>query len=214
MRARAALAVVLTVGVTAGIGVPSRAQNFLALDEVRSIDLVNAARAAIGVGRLITRPELASMARAQAERMAARGEIFHNPNLAADITASGLRWARVGENVGVGPNVDVIQAAFMASPHHRANLLFGGYNAMGAGVVPGTGARSGEVFVAHVFAQLLPSAAVTPSATRQPLPAAPRGAAVAVVTRLLVRVVPSSNPNAVMGGVVNLSVLFGDRAAA
>ena len=186
------------------------ALTFLRADELLSRTLVNASRATNGAGPLAESPELDVMARAQAARMAARGEIYHNPNLGSDATASGLHWLRVGENVGVGPDIPTIHAAFLASPHHRDNLLFPGYTLMGMGVAPGTGNMSGMMFVAHVFAQVS---------------AAPRPTTAPVVAPRVVRATPAPThspvenpvpvftpgptpqptpvPNAVVGGVVD-----------
>src|SRR5438067_8092482 len=101
---RGALAVATFLAVLAGTRTAG-AEGFLRTDELLSRTLVNASRATAGAGPLAESPELDAMARAQAARMAARGEIYHNPNLASDATASGLHWLRVGENVGDGPDI-------------------------------------------------------------------------------------------------------------
>ena len=210
--------VVVVAGVLAALAGTHAAngQVFERADELQSRVLVNVARAAAGVAPLAESPELDKMARAQAARMAARGEIYHNPNLGSDATASGLQWVRVGENVGVGPDIPIIHAAFLASPHHRDNLLFPQYTIMGLGVVPGTGDKSGMIFVAHVFAQLAGSAAprVAPPARPAPVHTA---SPVAIRTAIpVVRPVetappaPTATPNAVIGGVVDPSAVIPD----
>ncbi len=89
--------------------------------------------------------------------MAGTGRIFHNDKLATDLRASRLSWSLTGENVGVGPSVEVIQNAFMHSAEHRHNILDGRYNAIGVGV---TSAADSRIYVAQVFAQV-PARTVT-----------------------------------------------------
>jgi uncharacterized protein YkwD len=209
----------LVAGLCAGRSV--HAQTFLAPDESQSFALVNTARSALGLSRLTRRAELDAMARAQAARMAARGEIFHNPNLGSDADAAGLRWIRLGENVGVGPDVIIVHNAFLASPHHRDNMLYPPYNAIGVGIAPGTGAKSGLIFIAHVFGQLTGSAPVAatpappaPARVRAahamaPRPSAPVHAAVRATPRPTPVPAPSATPNAVIGGLVDPSAVLG-----
>jgi uncharacterized protein YkwD len=213
MRLRAAVLLAIFPALAA---LPSAAQatSSLPTAEARSLDLLNTARAGASLGALRTEPALQAMARAQAVRMAARGQIYHNPNLASDANAAGLDWARVGENVGVGPDADAINTAFLASPHHRENMLFAGYNAIGVGIVPGTGAQFDRIFVAHVFAQLsirVPTPAarlptVTRPATQHSLtptaakPARPEPAQ------------PSPVASVLEGGLVDRTVVFGGPA--
>ena len=77
------------------------------------------------------------------ERMIDAGEIYHNPNL-ADVT--GPVWSRIGENVGVGGNVEMLHRAFMNSPGHRANVL-GDFTHVGIGAQRGPTSRLWVTFV-------------------------------------------------------------------
>jgi uncharacterized protein YkwD len=182
MRGPALVAVALIALASAPTAV-SAAQATPVAQEARSFALLNESRAEFAVRPLVDQADLTAIARAQAARMAARGYIYHNPNLAADANAAGLRWARLGENVGVGPNVDMIHDAFLASPPHRDNMLYSAYNAIGVGVVRGTGNWSGEFFVSHVFGRLL---AAPPHPVSTP------------------------TPNVLVGGLVDQTVAFGD----
>ena len=65
--------------------------------------------------------------------MASKGTIFHTTNLAG--VFSGLSWTLGGENVGMGPSMDALQQAFMASLHHRENILDRRFHRFGIGVV-------------------------------------------------------------------------------
>jgi len=51
----------------------------------------------------------------------------------AELSAAAPTWRYGGENVGVGPTPASIEAAFMASPPHRANML-GPFTHVGVGV--------------------------------------------------------------------------------
>lgn len=105
---------------------------------------VNAARSAAGVPTLSWSSDLAAVARGQAERMAAAGQLSHNPNLGGEVSG----WQIVSENVGYGPSWSDIQAAFMNSSEHRANLLDGEVTQLGVGTaVDG----NGRMWVSEVF---------------------------------------------------------------
>jgi uncharacterized protein YkwD len=206
MRTFTGLAALLTV--VALLGRPVLAEAYLTADETRSGQLVESARASAGVGGLVRRADLDQIARAQAVRMAAADEIFHNPHLAADADSAGLPWLRLGENVGVGPDVEAIHNAFMASPHHRENILDPRYTAIGVGIVQGLGSDSDRIFVAHVFADL-----VSPPKSTAAVPARPHSVAavhaVPPTTRTVVappRASPA--PNAILGGVVDRTELI------
>lgn len=115
---------------------------------------VNAARADAGVPALSWSSELAAVARRQAERMAAAGELSHNPNLGGEVSG----WQVVSENVGYGPSWSDIQAAFMSSPDHKANLLDSEVTQLGVGTVVDD---NGRMWVSQVFR--LPYGASAPS---------------------------------------------------
>ena len=101
------------------------------------------ARALRGIPPLDLQAALTRVARAQAERMADRNRLFHNPDLATDVT--GYRF--VGENVGFGPDAVTLFRAFMASAPHRANILDRDYDQVGVGAV----LRGDRLWVAVVF---------------------------------------------------------------
>ena len=65
---------------------------------------INNERAKKGLNKLSSAGDLRSAARAHSERMRNQGKLYHNPNLGG--VSSG--WEKLGENVGVGPNPNVI----------------------------------------------------------------------------------------------------------
>lgn len=58
--------------------------------------------------------------------------ICHASPISAGVTHS---WAKLGENVGTGPDVGSIMNAFIASPGHYANIIDPEFTHIGVGVV-------------------------------------------------------------------------------
>jgi hypothetical protein len=124
---------------------------------------IGAERAGRGLGALTVAADLTAVARRHAARMAAEGRLYHNPNLATDVTG----YRVVGENVGDGGSVADIHAAFMASATHRRQILRPGYREVGVGVV-----QAGELlWVTEVFREPLVAG---PAEATPPPPPPPR----------------------------------------
>jgi Cysteine-rich secretory protein family len=105
-------------------------------DEGAFVARINGLRNSQGLGSLTVDPRLVGVARAWSAHMAATAVLAHNPSLPAQ---SPPGWSVVGENVGEGPTVDVLQAAFMASPHHYTNMVDPRYTSIGVGIVETNG---------------------------------------------------------------------------
>jgi len=143
----------------------------------------NQARAAVGLPGLSVSADLTVAATHQAQSMADADALFHTPNLGARLCC----WVMVGENVGDGPSESVIQAAFMASPEHRANILRAAFTQVGIGYVID---KRGTLWVSEVFRRptgsatpTRPAVPVTPKVIKvppHPVVATPRGTAVKV----------------------------------
>src|SRR4051794_9414422 len=136
-----------------------------ASDASRFASLANSARSASGLGAYAYAGDLADVALGQAQRMAARHAIFHNPNLASEVSS----WRMVGENVGVGSTVDSHHDAFMNSPAHRANILSSDFTEIGVGSVIGD---DGRMYVSEVFRLPEGAADVAPAPDPEPAPVA------------------------------------------
>jgi hypothetical protein len=133
-------------------------------DDGAFLAATNAERAKVGAQPLRMMGDLVAVAGKQADAMAAAGRIFHNPNLTTDVQ----NWKTVGENVGRGDDEPQIQGLLMASPPHRANILYRDYSEVGIASV-----RSGAtLYVAEVFRQ-----PKTGAAAPTPAPAPQRAAA-------------------------------------
>lgn len=134
-------------------------------DEMVFVQKLNELRAGKGLPALAIKGELFDLARSWSGRMAAAASIWHNPDLAARAPAN---WARLGENVGMGPDVQALHDAFVASPLHYRNMVDPEFDSVGVGVVHGAG---GLTYVTVNFMRAHPAPAVAA--------AAPAGTAVA-----------------------------------
>ena len=112
------------------------------------IALTNGARAAAGLAPLAVDARLASLARWRSRDMAQRGYFSHQIP-PADTTvfdvmrATGIRFNWDAENIGwtsapASSATTVMEAAFLASPEHRANILGAHYDAFGVGAYRGS----------------------------------------------------------------------------
>ncbi|MBW3649007.1 MAG: CAP domain-containing protein [Actinobacteria bacterium] len=144
--------------------------------EAAFVARANEARADKGMGTLRTDAELTAVARRWSAKMAQAQSLSHNPNLTSEVTQD---WEKLAENVGVGPSVDEVHAAFMASSSHRSKILDPAFTFAGVGVV--TDAK-GRMWVTEIFMRLRSggggsapptTAASAPPTTATPAPSAP-----------------------------------------
>ncbi len=123
-----------------------------ASDELVFIDRVNQTRAGVGLPPLTFDVELTNLARSWSSQMqsgvCAGGEfICHASPISAGVTHA---WAKLGENVGTGPDIHSVMDAFIASPGHYANIVDPDFTHIGVGVV-WDGAR---LYTTHRFMKL------------------------------------------------------------
>ncbi|MEE9416512.1 MAG: CAP domain-containing protein [Acidimicrobiales bacterium] len=125
-------------------------------EEQAFLDALNQTRNDLGLPALILHDELTSLSRLWAEEMAAEGEIFHANPISENLTAN---WLKLGENVGVGPEVGALMDAFIASPGHYENIIDAEFTHYGVGVV-----WDGDImFTTHRFMKLADVSAATPT---------------------------------------------------
>ena len=111
--------------------------------ERQTMSLVNGERSSRGKGSLASDSDLVRIARNHSRNMAEDGDLYHNDNLAQQVDD----WAMLGENVGYGPDAATVHDSFMASAHHRENILESGFTRVGIGAV-----RDGDtVYITQVF---------------------------------------------------------------
>lgn len=130
----AALAVVLMAMLSAPTAAAASAEESFLLT------LTNGVRATVGAPALVLDGPLSSIARQWAASMASQNNISHNPNLKDQIEAAGYtNWTRTGENVGMGPTVQLIQDALIKSPGHYKNIVEPAFQRVGIGIVVANG---------------------------------------------------------------------------
>src|SRR4051812_23440087 len=138
--------------------------------DASTVGPLNDDRANAGMSPLAESSALDGVARRHSEEMAAANRLYHTGDLAAAVTEVVPDWQKAGENVGVGPNVEAIEEAFMQSAHPRKTVL-GSFNRVGAAAVTDD---SGRVWVTQTFV-FVPSsrvrAASLPPAPPRPSPA-------------------------------------------
>ncbi len=124
---------------------------------------INSSRAANGLAPLETYWDLTDDARAHSARMMDRGEIYHSTSLSS---VTGV-WLKLGENVGMGVDLNALHGAFMNSSSHRGNIL-GDYNYVGVGVKTDA---SGVSWVTVVFMKAAPglNGGTTTTTTQPPV---------------------------------------------
>lgn len=122
---------------------------------------INAERSSRRLKVLTWDSRLAAIAEDHSEEMAASGSLHHNRDLPNQVSG----WRALGENVGYGPDVATVHAAFMESGPHRDEIL-GEFTRAGVGAVR----RGDTLWVTEVF--MLPESA--PAASAQPRPATRR----------------------------------------
>ncbi|HKK07477.1 MAG TPA: CAP domain-containing protein [Gemmatimonadota bacterium] len=108
-----------------------------------------------GHGALAWDPALAAVARDHSRDMARRGYLGHvspegdGPN--ARLRHAGYAHRNVRENVARAPTVGAAEDGFLASPHHRENLMADDVTRFGIGIVRGAGGRE-MLYVTQLFA--------------------------------------------------------------
>ncbi|PLS76474.1 MAG: hypothetical protein CYG61_01945, partial [Actinobacteria bacterium] len=140
-----------------------------------SVSSINAVRESADLRAVAEHGGLAAVATRHSRDMAARGAIFHTASIEAAVGSVLPDWTRAGENVGVGGSVSAVNAEFLRSSTHRANIV-GDYTLAGVGVFT---SGDGQVWVTQVFAKtsVASAPAPTPAGEAGAAPSAPAGTA-------------------------------------
>lgn len=140
----AAIALALAAALVAG----SPAQQALAGGSSAAkqlASLTNQARKDNGLGSMKLDKKIAKYAKKHSKEMAKKGSLFHTSDLGGAL--KGANWKIAGENVGVGPSADDLQAAFMNSAPHKKNILNKSFDHFAVGAVE----MDGQVWVTVIF---------------------------------------------------------------
>ncbi|MBI2321007.1 MAG: hypothetical protein HYU88_02655 [Chloroflexi bacterium] len=146
----------------------------------RVVELTNAERRAVGLAPLAANGQLARAAQGYAEVLATSACWGHACGAVPDfrqrlVDAGYADWRYLGENVAGGQRTpELVVAAWMASPAHRANILHPAYTEIGVGLAYGGrldiywaqefGAQRGDAPVAAYRATWIAQAPVAPLA--------------------------------------------------
>ena len=196
---------------------PADAATFVPGDEARMVSMINGTRAKHGVGTLKVLQGLTEVARDHSAEMVRQNNLFHNPTLAADISAAGIsvRWR--GENVVLASNIDAAYNSFLGSSKHLENIVRPNYNAVGVGVAK---APSGVIYATQVFAEVKGmTAPVSPPTVAPAPPPPPPPPATPVVTPKPATPNPTAPPApkpvtiAIEGGIVVPQPPFGEATS-
>lgn len=115
----------------------------LSVGQDHALSTLNSSRRQAGRSSLHLQGDAHAKAQVWAEKLARENRLYHS-KLSSGI---GVRWCSLGENVGYGAHTSAIQASFMRSSGHRANVLSTKWYGVGIGV-----AKNGSrVFVVQVF---------------------------------------------------------------
>jgi uncharacterized protein YkwD len=141
-------------------------------EEAQFVTLINQLRVSQGAPELTVNVDLVRVARGWTKKMKEAGDISHNPDLAKQVTAN---WRKLGENVGVGPTVEILHAAFVKSPAHYRNLVDPAFDQVGITIeYAGDSFYVTEQFMDTDDSKAAPSAAKPPAVPTQQSSAPPQ----------------------------------------
>ena len=106
---------------------------------------INKVRGVAKRGMLRLDPELSRAARLHSREMVKLDKLYHTPS--PKLSKRVTNWTVLGENVGVGGDVQSLHDAFMASPAHADNVLYDSFRHMGVGTVK----ADGKLWVTVIF---------------------------------------------------------------
>ena len=140
--------------------VTRRALEAVRLDPAEATAMVNAYRAQAGLGEVRLDPELAAVAQAQADAMAAEDRMSHDvkAGFATRLAAAGVRAGEAGENICAGyySTADAI-AAWRHSPEHDANLRLPAATRFGIALAKNSQSRWGAFWAMAIASPAPPS---------------------------------------------------------
>ena len=124
--------------------------------ERKAFDLINSERSRKGLSPLVWDGELCQVARLHSSNMGRLNFFNHEgpdgTDLLDRISASGIRWKSLGENIAYNQGFDDPAGSavdqWMHSPKHRSNILRDGFTHSAIGIVS---TADGRVYLTQVF---------------------------------------------------------------
>jgi hypothetical protein len=169
------LILVKALAIVIPIALPAASLYSSAITNANIFSLTNTARAAAGLPLLAVNGLLEQAAQAKANDMLA-GQYFAHQSPDGRmpwnfIRGTGYDYRHAGENLAVHfQQAEDVQAGWMASPTHRANILDNRYQEIGVGVSSGQFDGVPTVFVVQMFGTPKEGIAPTPAAPPAPAP--------------------------------------------
>lgn len=109
--------------------------------EMKMLELVNEERTKRGFKALKWDTALLPVARAHSQDMFAKGYFSHYTLEGKDpferMKAAGIKYYTAGENLALGPTLNICHTGLMNSPGHRANILNPSYGRVAIGILDG-----------------------------------------------------------------------------
>lgn len=142
-RRRPPAALRLRLGLAAGLVALLAACLPMDSSEQWMFDAVNQLRSSQGLPTLASSEPLDNRAQWWASMLAAEGGLRHS-----NLRELQVPFSRAGENVGRGPNIELIQGWLVGSRSHYANMVDPLFTHVGIGVARG---RDGTIYAVTVF---------------------------------------------------------------
>jgi len=110
-----------------------------AVGEKNMVDLVNAERVKAGVPKLIADSKLTMVAESHSRDMFMERYFSHvspdNQDPGDRLSASGIPYTLMGENIAYAPDVNTAHTGLMNSPEHKKNILEPQFHHVGIGII-------------------------------------------------------------------------------
>jgi uncharacterized protein YkwD len=134
--------IILAAALVAATTLCGKAQSAgLTRNEASLLKVMNRVRGSHGLRQLRVDSRLERAARAHSSKMLQTQTLFHG-DFVHRIRRVGVHAPRIGENLAWGTGAlaraRAVVKLWLASPEHRANLLYPGYRTVGVGVVHGS----------------------------------------------------------------------------
>jgi len=140
----------------ASLILPAQAVLSSAITAQNIVDLTNQTRHSFGLKALNSNPRLAQAAQARADDMMAKQYFSHTSPSGRTpwdfVSAAGYAYSLLGENLAVHYHqAEDVEAGWLASPTHRANIVNPEFKDIGIGVVRGTFEGQSSTIVVQIF---------------------------------------------------------------